>query len=61
MKEASGEFSMTIIVIVAAVAILTLLTTVLLPLARGYIEEKWGKMSTMGDSSIVAPIVEVVR
>ena len=45
MKEASGEFSMTLVVIVGAVAIITLLSTVLIPLAQEYIEEKWGEIA----------------
>lgn len=59
MKDASGEFSMTIIVIVAAVAILAILTTVLLPLAQNYIQNKWNKMESMG--VVAAPIVEVLK
>ena len=41
MKEASGEFSMTLVVIVGAVAIIGVLTTVLLPLAENYVKDKW--------------------
>lgn len=43
MKEASGEFSMTVVVIVAAIIIVGILT-LLLPNMSDFIEEKWKDM-----------------
>ena len=45
MKEATGELSMTVIVIIAVIAILGILTYFLLPQMRSYISNTWGSMS----------------
>ena len=45
MKESSGEFTGTLLVIVGAIAVVTLLTTVLIPMGRDFIEQKWGQLS----------------
>lgn len=41
MKETSGEFTMTLVVIVGAIAVVTLLTQVIVPLAQNYITDRW--------------------
>lgn len=43
MKETSGEFSMTVVVIVGAILIVGLLT-ILAPNMSDFIEEKWKSM-----------------
>ena len=45
MKEASGELSMTVVVIIAIVAILGILTTILMPNIRNYINNSWTNIS----------------
>ena len=45
MKEATGELSMTVIVIIAVIAIIGILTTFLLPQLSGYLSKTWGTMS----------------
>ena len=45
MKEATGELSMTVIVIIAVIAILGILTYFLLPQMRSYISNTWVSMS----------------
>ena len=45
MKEATGELSMTVVVIIAVIAILGILTYFLLPNMRNYISNTWGSMS----------------
>ena len=49
MKEATGELSMTVIVIIAVIAILGILTYFLLPQMRDYISNTWGNMTTISD------------
>lgn len=44
MKEASGEFSMTVVVIVGAIIIVAILTT-LLPYMSNFISDKWTDMT----------------
>lgn len=45
MKDATGELSMTVVVIIAVIAILGILTYFLLPRMRNYISDTWGSMS----------------
>lgn len=45
MKEASGEFSMTLIVIIGAIIIVGILTTFLKPEATNFIKNKWNYMT----------------
>lgn len=45
MKEATGELSMTVITIVAIVAIAGFVTVWLWPTVRGWIEGQWGNLS----------------
>ena len=45
MKESSGEFTGTLLVIVGAIAVVALLTQVLIPMGQGFIEQKWGQLS----------------
>lgn len=42
MKEATGELSMTVIVIIAVIAILGILSYFLLPTMKDYISNTWG-------------------
>ena len=58
MKDSSGELSMTVVVIVAAVIIIGILGT-LLPNMSDFIEQKWQEM--VNDAAVVSPIVEVLR
>ena len=44
MKESSGELSMTVIVIIGAIAIVGLLTW-LTPMIKTYIEGQWGEIT----------------
>lgn len=46
MKEASGEFSMTLIVIIGAIIIVGILTTFLKPAATNFIQDKWKDMTS---------------
>ena len=48
MKEASGELNMTLITIVAIVAIAALFTTWLLPRIQRSIDERWEKTDDIG-------------
>ena len=50
MKEASGEFSMTLVVIIGAIIIITILTTVLKPQMNNFIVAKWKAMTDKADS-----------
>ena len=45
MKDATGELSMTVVVIIAVIAILGILSYFLLPRMRNYISDTWGTMS----------------
>ena len=45
MKEATGELSMTVVVIIAVIAILGILSYFLLPQMREYISNTWGDMA----------------
>ena len=54
MKEATGELSMTVIVIIAVIAILGILTYFLLPQMRSYISNTWGSMSDKADEADTA-------
>lgn len=49
MKEASGEFSMTLIVIIGAIIIVTILTTFLKPAATNFIKDQWNSMTEKAD------------
>lgn len=51
MKEATGELSMTVIVIIAVIAILGILTYFLLPQMRTYISDTWGSMSGAAENA----------
>lgn len=42
MKEATGELSMTVVVIVAVIAIMAILTAFLMPSMKNYISKAWG-------------------
>ena len=44
MKETSGEFSMTVVVIIGAIIIVTILTT-LVPYMSNFIKDKWIDMT----------------
>ena len=44
MKEATGELSMTVVVIVAVIAIMAILTAFLMPSMKNYIAKAWGDM-----------------
>ena len=52
MKEATGELSMTVITIIAVVAIMGILSTFLLPAIREYVEEQWGDLSNIDNADI---------
>lgn len=56
MKESSGELSMTVVVIVAAVILIGILT-MLLPNMSNFISDKWRNMV----GAVVSPIEEVLR
>ena len=45
MKDATGELSMTVVVIIAVIAIVGILSTFLIPAMRNYISNSWSKMS----------------
>ena len=45
MKDATGELSMTVVVIIAVIAILGILSAFLLPSMSNYISETWNEMS----------------
>lgn len=51
MKEASGEVSMTLIVIVAAAVILGIIYA-LSPTIKGYIEQMWGNFTSKTDEGL---------
>ena len=44
MKEATGELSMTVVVIVAVIAIMAILTAFLMPSMKNYIGKAWGSI-----------------
>ena len=56
MKESSGELSMTVVVIVGAVALIAILNA-LIPNMSDFIEKKWKAMV----GAAVSPIEEVLR
>lgn len=59
MKEASGEVSMTLIVIVAAALILTTFVTYFWPkLIKPMIESKW---KSMAETEIVIPLDSIIK
>ena len=58
MKEASGEVSMTLIVIVAAAAILAIFMALRDPI-NDFITSKWGDF--MNTTEIVIPIDNIIR
>ncbi len=64
MKESSGELSMTVVVIVAAVILIAILRA-LLPGMSNFIRDKWedmtGKADGDGATAIVAPIEDMLR
>ncbi len=49
MKDATGELSMTVVVIIAVIAIMGILTVFLIPSMRNYISSTWEKMTTDTD------------
>ena len=52
MKEATGELSMTVIVIVAVISILAIVSTFLLPQMGNYIRGAWGNITgTSGNNT----------
>lgn len=51
MKDATGELSMTVVVIIAVIAILGILTYFLLPRMRNYISDTWGSMSERAEDA----------
>lgn len=51
MKDATGELSMTVVVIIAVIAIVGILTTFLVPSMRNYITHAWDQM-TEGSNKI---------
>ena len=64
MKESSGELSMTVVVIVAAVILIAILRA-LLPGMSNFIRDKWEDMTNKADNdgaaAIVAPIEDMLR
>lgn len=62
MKESSGELSMTVVVIVAAVILIAILR-MLLPSMSNFISEKWQNMTHAADKDgtavIVAPVEDI--
>ena len=62
MKESSGELSMTVVVIVAAVILIAVLR-MLLPNMSNFISEKWQDMTQSADKDgtavIVAPVEDI--
>lgn len=59
MKESSGELSMTVVVIVAAVILIAILR-MLLPNMSNFISEKWKGM-TNSAGAIVTSVEDVLR
>ena len=53
MKETSGEFSMTVVVIIGAILIVAFLTTMVTPMGE-FIKEKWQDM--VNNATIVSGI-----
>lgn len=51
MKDATGELSMTVVVIIAVIAILGILSAFLLPAMRNYIADTWDDMSEARDDA----------
>lgn len=51
MKEATGELSMTVVVIIAVIAILGILSYFLLPNMRNYISNTWGDMASKAQNA----------
>ena len=56
MKEATGELSMTVISIVAIVAIATFVTVVLWPRVKTWIDTQWGKLESNPESAYVEKV-----
>ena len=52
MKEATGELSMTVVVIIAVIAILGILTVFLLPKMKEYINGTWDGMTQKTNQGI---------
>ena len=52
MKEATGELSMTVVVIIAVIAILGILTGLLYPKMKEYISGTWAGMTQKRDQGI---------
>ena len=48
MKEATGELSMTVVVIIAVIALVVILNAFLIPSMRNYIGDSWNKMTNPG-------------
>ena len=44
MKDATGELSMTVVVIIAVIGIVTVLSVFLLPSMTNYIKNSWNQM-----------------
>ena len=49
MKESTGELSMTVITLLA-VALIAGVVTFLVPLAKNYINDTWGNITTQGQT-----------
>lgn len=61
MKESSGELSMTVVVIVAAVILIAILR-LLLPNMSNFISDKWKDMTNSADKGvIVTPVEDMLR
>jgi uncharacterized membrane protein len=45
MKDATGELSMTVVVIIAVIAIVLILNVFLVPAMNGYIRNAWTNMT----------------
>ena len=45
MKDATGELSMTVVVIIAVIAIVVILNAFLIPAMNGYIQNSWKNMT----------------
>lgn len=56
MKESTGELSMTVITIVAIVAIAGFVTTWLWPTVQTWIQGQWGNLS--GDTTSYVEVIE---
>ncbi len=51
MKDATGELSMTVVVIIAVIAIVTILNFFLIPSMKNYIGNSWTRMSNAGSEA----------